>query len=79
MAAGVPAHAHARPAHVAMHAALTELGRRTENHGALAPLQVVVLDNLPYYVVKDPDVEDGEVWFDALTGGRVAGPHTGGS
>ncbi|AEM88801.1 hypothetical protein [Streptomyces violaceusniger] len=81
MSRGVPGMAYVRPAAASQEASLRALARRSERHGALAPLQVVVLDNLPYWVVKDPDAEDGdtEIWFDALTGGRIAGPHHGGS
>jgi hypothetical protein len=71
--------AHARPAAAALRSALGDIGRRSTRHGPLGALQVVVLDGLPYWVVKDPDAEDEEIWFDALTGGRIAGPHTGGS
>ncbi|MFD8335552.1 hypothetical protein ACFV42_23270 [Streptomyces solisilvae] len=78
MSRGVPAMAQVRLAAVGIKTAFRDLARRSERHGALAGLQVVVLDNLPYWVVKDPDVEDGEVWFDALTGGRIAGPHRDG-
>jgi len=69
--------AQVRPADAGALAAFRDLVRRSERHGALAHLQVVVLDNLPYWVVKDPDTEDGEIWFDALTGGRIVSPHQG--
>jgi len=75
MSRSVPGLAYVRPAAASQQASLRSLARRSERHGALAALQVVVLDNLPYWVVKDPDAEDDEVWFDALTGGRIAGPH----
>jgi len=78
MSRGVPGMAQVRPAAAGMQAAFRDIARRSERHGALGDLQVVVLDNLPYWVVKDPEAEDGEVWFDALTGGRIVGPHHGG-
>lgn len=77
MRTGVPGMAYARPAHEALGSALSSAGR--ERHGALGALQVTVLDGYPYYVVKDPDVQDGEIWFDALTGGMITGPHQGGT
>lgn len=77
MRTGVPAMAYARGPDGAA-AALRGMSRAGERHGDVARLQVAVLDGYPYWVVADPDREDGWVWFDALTGGRIAGPHEGG-
>lgn len=78
MRTGVPGMAYARPAEELIGSALRGVARAGERHGALADLQVAVLDGYPYWVAADPDVLDGWVWFDALTGGRIAGPHEGG-
>lgn len=79
MRTGVPGMAYARPADDVLGSALRAVARRHQRHGAVADLQVAVLDGYPYWVAADPDREDGWVWFDALTGGRVAGPHEGGT
>lgn len=73
MRTGIPSHSYLRsPAH-----AVASLMRSSlkERHGALASLQVAVIDGYPYYVAYDVEGGDEETWFDALTGGQIAGPH----
>ncbi|MEW1679167.1 hypothetical protein AB0O47_38855 [Streptomyces noursei] len=73
MRTGVPGHAHARPWTAATTSHLRSASR--ESRGSLGALQTVIFDGYPYYVTKHPDAEDEEVWFDALTGAQIAGPH----